>query len=138
MSFIRCLSNPEGLYAYHHTDGYIALHADQLGECLANPLVIPLREWGYLKRHYRRYLDMEFTRPTLRVKECYTRAGTDIEHPEPKDWLKNNTPLDNRLCLSVKTKGRWRHLYLWDVTYRYMMDNAIRQDDRRNGKKVAI
>lgn len=124
MSYIRCISNPEGLYVYHDVDGFISLHVSQK----PIPLKISLREWFYLKRHYKRYGDENpFIRPTLRVEKCFTLANTNIEYPEPKNWFTNKIPLDNRLRLSIKMKNKWYHIYLWSVTYCYMMDNAIKK-----------
>ncbi len=134
MSFIRCTSNPEGLYAYDSVHGYIVL---SLVGSEQPELHLSRRAWGALKRSYRRHDHADFTGRDLAVTHNVhvTPRGREVN---TDDWSLNRhmrQPTNLKVRIRVPDHAP---IYLWAVTYRYLMDNAIAQDNRARGRRTRI
>jgi hypothetical protein len=132
MSFIRCLSNPEGLYVYHDVCGFISVHGPVNTR-------IGLRDWGTLKRIYRanRIADMDGKRLKVTHDVTVNQRGREVDRSKWSLRRRVSGPrCDLKVRIAILHRRTWHRFYLWEVTYRYLMDNAIAQDDWARDKRM--
>ena len=118
MSFIRATSNPEGLYVFDHIGGYVAWWG------CGKVWELPRKDFYALARAYARGQNYQRGRfGPLSYKEVWVKAGTHVEHG---DCCRRG----GRYCAhDMKIKFTFRGMgsvYLWRVTWEYMIRNAIK------------
>jgi hypothetical protein len=107
MSFIRCLSNPEGLYAFGGK-GTMEFYWDRKDtECNANQMIVP---WWKFQRAMRRYIN----------------SGHDLgkcEGFEIQEWFGRR--LRGKVLHREKTRLSYKgaYVYLWSATWEYVVHN---------------
>lgn len=135
MSFIRCTSNPEGLYVYHNVDGTITW----VGKGMETETKIPANLfYTFVKKMS--YWNAEFKRGSLEIKETFYRTGKKL------------TPDIKRINEAYKAQGSQNLLVpgntkitlfykgvevarMWPVTWRYIYDNVMGSIERNAAKK---
>jgi hypothetical protein len=83
MSFIRCLSNPEGLYIWHDVGNFIAITGDQIPGIWE----INTRHWYGLLRQYRKNSrTCKYGSISIRENENF-KVVLKTPHGEIEMWL---------------------------------------------------
>lgn len=146
MSYIRCLSNPERLYAW--SDG----HTTHLWHDVKKPLssgekpnkkfpgyeiLVPTKIFDKVC-----FLWNDFEQPAsyrgARAEEIYvyTKTGKKVPEQPLKKFLKDKKPRE--MLIKFSYKGQF--FMMWDVTWEYVVRSAVRQrdfeKDMRRGKKL--
>lgn len=110
MSFIRCLSNPDGAYVYHHVNGNVVFTTDycwsninspknKYRAGMENPFYVPSRYfYGLVKKFIKNY-HSDCNYGDFSIKEC-----------------------DGHRKYILTYKGR--SIKLWQVTWSYIVNNA--------------
>lgn len=147
MSFIRCLSNPEGLYVWSDVDGTVHIHYG--GRKKPKP---PLSKGDDMRVPYRTFMRVckkwdgwedDVRVNGFRVKEEHVFLKTG--KPVPSDLYANVTAYAKHMdkhpaeyLIRVSYKGNF--VYLWRVTWQYVVSNAVRRIElrkkRRSGKRA--
>lgn len=123
MSFIRCTSNPEGLYIYHGPNGQIYIHGGEKSITIipANIFYKFIKSITYCGQNYKK--------GSLEIKEEYfsfRKKKTDIEN------IFNLPPAGNfKYVLYYKNE---KVAVMWRVTWCYIYNNIKQSLDR---KKIA-
>jgi len=131
MSYIRCLSNPEGLYIYGNTKGQITI---------SHNIPSPRAKPGYVKgefppeivlpQHIFHYVCQRWNNGNESIK--YRGCKVKEEYIEWKNGKKisNNITAEELLTRNVRReylikfeyKGKW--FYMWRVTWKYIVRNV--------------
>lgn len=135
MSYIRCLSNPEGLYIYSTMENQVCIH-----HCLRPPLsstdtkgnlertiVVPEKvfmeachRWDHGPNQWQGPIKVG----DLLVEERYVYEKTGKAVPERhtiKDYLKDRKP--KRYVILFQYKAQY--IMLWRVTWQYVIANVV-------------
>lgn len=137
MSFIRCLSNPEGLYIYDDVSGYIAITCSTIRDS-KGPVIIKVnrQDWYKLLKGYNQYKfynggmvgTLEFKEkfiPTGPWEEILPK-GTRYTGGEKKGQLlpkhvRCHRPGDYKVMLTIRNpRERTRKIIMWRVTWDYI------------------
>ena len=100
MSYIRCLSNPEGLYIIWHVDGYISVMGNvQSGTCCA------VEDFEKCLRETEKYgWDHIVVTPTATVRPYKRQPFGKVE----------------LVCANPKTGEIYKPIRMWHVTWAYL------------------
>lgn len=117
MSYIRCHSNPEGLYIWHDTSNRIAIVSKEHDKILW----APVSEFNRLIRKERAFHPLPFKTKNLWLSEVTVTEGTNTqikqrENVSFENWIKR-TPPDYKIKLSIRGQGS---IYMWRVTWSYI------------------
>lgn len=120
MSFIRCTSNPEGMYVYHHVDGYISMSTSPFN--FEKELKIPPRNFYHVCKRYDKYGFNQVKYGDFEVREVqiYEKSGEIIK--KEIDFLHERKKIGYRMA--IIWKGEIKFL-LWRVTWDYIARYAI-------------
>jgi len=124
MSYIRCTSNPEGLYVYHDVRGTIFFDSVDIPANLFYRFIKLMPRW-----------DSNFKRGRLEIKEVAVPCEREIP-VELKDIYKNLDiqPCISKICFYYQGVEIAR---MWPVTWKYIYENVMRYiNTRKNKKKV--
>lgn len=129
MSFLRPLTNPEGLLVYHHVDGYVEFSwVDtkgnvQVARCMPASLnrlcLNSLKTWNWENRKCKE----------LTVRETCVNRSTGKEQKKLGDKLgiEDLIVRDHKVALTIRPNRYFKKtvtLYLWTTTWVYLMRNV--------------
>jgi hypothetical protein len=134
VSYIRCTSNPEGLYVYEQVQGGVVLWGglpEPLSRFVMAPrgkepavLVMPVRDFRKLAlRWLKDFVDVRVGR--LRVREVWIHGPTGRIVSEDRLPANFRKMREHNLHV-VLTYGRWR-IAMWKVTWDYVCWSVERQ-----------
>lgn len=140
MSYIRCLSNPEGLYAFGcKSDNIPSRCIVQL--CVRHDykftnlvdselLTVPIGVFfGAVIRSARASENVRHRGFVAKEVHVFTDTGEPVtaDWDAHEDWSKaeaeGREPRDSRYAIRIEYKGKW--MLLWRVTWRYLVENAL-------------
>lgn len=138
MSFIRCWTNPEGLYVWDDINGYVAIaHTLNKPFCSFNDtkfvedqIQVPRREfYGVCKQwDNSSYKTAKYKDFSAEEVEIFDDNGEIV--PEDYDYL--NPTHGRKTSYRIKVQYKKEFVYLWRVTWEYVVKNAVKD---RNWKK---
>jgi hypothetical protein len=102
MSYIRCLSNPEGLYIWGDVHGYCAITCNRSGHKM---ICIDQRDWDRLLKSWATY-PRDLTIGCLHLTE---------------------TPKYKIRLHGADVNGKKFSITMWEVTWSYIVNNRIRR-----------
>lgn len=139
MSFIRCLSNPEGLYVWSDVDGTVHIHYG--GRKRPKPplskgddMCVPYRDFMRACQKWDGWED-DVRVNGFRIKEEHVYLKTGKPVPNMDRWKKVSAYCDHmkknpaEFLIRVSYKGNF--VYLWRVTWQYVVSNAVRRIELR-------
>lgn len=142
MSYIRCLSNPERLYAWHDVDGTVHIHYG--GPYMVKPplskgeeMRVPLRTFMHAIKHWDdtgNWEDRTSIRGfTIEEVHIYLKTGKPVPNfKNNKDairYLKDSKKHPSEYKIRVSYKGNFIHL--WRVTWQYVVNNVMERERKR-------
>ena len=147
MSYIRCLSNPERLYAWHDIDGTVHLHYG--GNKAVKP---PLSKGEEMRVPYKTFIRAvqnwdahggfegrtSYRGFTIEEIHVYLKTGKLFD---PERWKSASKYIDhsaknpNEFLIRVSYKGNFIHL--WGVTWQYVVNNVMERRRIRARKRRA-
>lgn len=142
MSYIRCLSNPEGMYVFGTTCGSGSSVEIYAGHHLKPPFVshedvatlgIIVPGWMFYRacqRWHDGYDDVRITHKAkvLRVYEEFIFVANGVLVPDDYRGFRQDSR-ESRFVIRVEYDSRW--VRLWDVTWEYIVRNVIDDHPKR-------
>ncbi len=126
MSYIRCTSNPDGLYVYHNVDGYMDfMIGGKTHKIPVNIFRTFIREIG---DKYHGFFGINFKKGSLEVKEVFIKSRKKRDK-----ILKALDFYPGSYKMQLYYKGNLI-CSLWLVTWQYVA-NGIYRDIKRKQKK---
>lgn len=145
MSYIRCLSNPEGLYVWADTRGTVTLNYN-VGKGLASPAAKPRDPAQFsLPRHVFEHVarrweangregPVEFR--GCRVEEVYVFRKTGKVVPDEERTIERTIMDSRRRETLVRFSYGESFVHMWRVTWAYIVANVVeRRRPKRRAKK---
>lgn len=141
MAYIRCFSNPEGLYVWHDIAGHIAIT-----HCRKKPFAskegfvdeqfhVPLKEWYGLfanlyDHHNGQVTDIKYGDFSIKEERINSKTGEIV----PDDInLEKLSKIDYTEQYKISYKKDF--VYVWQVTLQYLANNVIRDISNRRLKQ---
>lgn len=143
MSIIRCLSNPEGLYAYYTEPSYGKLYVElwsPFGDKNEHNVLIPASVWGEAIKKFSEGWSSPVSYKGFQIDEVTIFQGTrKVTPPGHEDSCK---PF-GKCRHEYRIRFRWKNavILMWRVTWAYIAQNTLRdrgwykKAKARSGKK---
>lgn len=137
MSYIRCWSNPDGLYIYESSNGIEVHHtvkpplASKYDPNYRSVMTIPTKAFKkacYMWTDW--HTKVKIGDLTIEETHIYTKTGK-LVHPDGKS-INDSRPTDFKIKLQYKN----RFVYLWIVTWEYVVKHVVAQEAYFKRKKI--
>lgn len=128
MSYIRCLSNPEGLYVHEDMDSYIHISwivKPPLSSGKEDVMLIPYKAfYGGIRKWDRTGRCKNFKGFSIKERYIYLKTGKPVSKQDFIKSFEDKKHKGYRVRLSYQNK----FVYLWSVTWEYIVQNSVNRD----------
>jgi hypothetical protein len=134
MSYIRCISNPEGLYIWHDFDGDVKITWSNVKPPLSYnvkdkkwpiPMMsVPVRVFQSACKKWDEHPYNAVNVKGFTVEEIHVNVKTGKRIKE-KEFIKIINKVKSEFLVRIAYKKKF--VYLWPVTWDYVVNSALRQ-----------
>lgn len=122
MSYIRCLSNPEGLYIWNDGKNVSITHSvkyPQSSRVSFPPVPQKYFDAALAKWHKNPFGPINYRGIEIKEEHVYSKSFRPVRG-EPKWWLRKTAPTQFMIRLSYKNA----YIYMWRVTMEYIANRG--------------
>jgi hypothetical protein len=141
MSYIRCLSNPEGLYVWHDVDGTVHLHYGGRKKpksplSKGTEMRVPYRTFVRAVERWEASGEDRTSVHGFEIEELHVYLKTGKRVPDFKSnedairYLKDARKNPSEYKIRVSYGGSFIHL--WSVTWQYVVNNVMEREMKRH------
>ena len=133
MSYIRSTSNPEGLYIWHDVSEDIMIHWNQMPPLCSKQTGMAIPAKVFYKAVEKAKWGEKTTVDGFTIEEQYIFMDTGKKVPTNHDIFREQRKLAYQIKLSYKN----RFVFLWKVTWRYVVDGVLASKSFWDTRKTA-